>query len=74
MSIYIGESELAGLDLTCFYEIRLISYPEDKVGILTLSWPAPGKLKSSPLRVLVNKPNDPETLSRVAGLIVSLRA
>lgn len=73
MSIYIREAELATLDLTCYFEIRLIGYPEDKVGILTLSWPAPGDLKRSPLKVLVDKPNDAETLSRVAGLIVSLR-
>lgn len=73
MSIHIREAELTGLDLTCFYEIRLISYPEDSVGILTLSWPAPDNLERALLRVLVDKPNDAETLARVAGIIVSLR-
>lgn len=73
MSIHIREAELTGLDLTCFHEIRLISYPEDSAGILTLSWPAPSKLERGLLRVLVDKPNDAETLARVAGIIVSLR-
>ncbi|NVZ45100.1 hypothetical protein HX780_06590 [Pseudomonas tolaasii] len=73
MSIHVREAELTELDLTCFHEIRFISYPEDSVGILTLSWPAPGKLERELLRVLVDKPNDAETLARVAGIIVSLR-
>ena len=73
MPIYVEEPELKDLELSMFHEIRLISYPEDSTGILTLSWPSPGNLERSVLRVLVREPEDPETLPRVSGLIVSLR-
>lgn len=73
MTMYVEEPELAELELSIFHEIRLISYPEDSVGVLTLSWPSPDTFERSMLRVLVREPIDPETLSRLTGLIVSLR-
>ncbi len=73
MTPHIDERELETLDYRFYWDFILISHPEDEVGILTLSWPKLVENGLRPIRVLVENPEDPSTLSRVTQTIVSLR-
>jgi hypothetical protein len=73
MTPHIDEQELGTLDYSFYWDFILISHPEDEVGILTLSWPKLEENDLRPIRILVENPEDPETLLRVTQRIVSLR-
>jgi hypothetical protein len=73
MTPHIEEHELDKLDYRFYWDFILISHPDDEVGILTLSWPKLVENELRPIRVLVENPDDLESLLRVSGRILSLR-
>lgn len=70
---HIEERELHTLDYRFYWDFILISYTEDEVGILTLSWPKEKGNEFWPMRVLVEDPENYESVLRVSARIVSLR-
>ena len=80
MSKTITEAELHTIDLAGFCEALLISDQEDKVGVLAYDFRrmAPmcgpngeGQPVANQLKVLVDEPDNHETLARVATILTS---
>jgi hypothetical protein len=81
--LVVSEQDLEGLDLKQFHEVLLVRSSDDDGGVHIFTWPRMAQfvspLTESPLSnsnqllVVVENPDDPETVARIKAMVIPPR-
>ncbi|MCG6578014.1 hypothetical protein EGM97_25355 [Pseudomonas sp. AF32] len=83
MDRVITEAEIDQVDLKSYNSVFLVGNPEDRTGVEIFTWPKLAQLvhpstaapltDTSQLLIVVDNPDDPDTVARIKSIVVPTR-